>query len=78
MAGLAGFVAVLAAGELASARYDGRLSATAYILLATVLCIILVGLGWAFYRAMKGINLPVEPQQRDEIGDESAPAKPGP
>lgn len=41
---------------LADVAYDGQLSFSAYIMLMAVLFIILGGLGWCFYRAIKGSN----------------------
>ena len=38
---------------LADVRYDGALSGTAYVILFAVLLVIICGLGWCFYRALK-------------------------
>ncbi len=57
-------------GLLANIEYDGRLSATAYIILAVVLLGIIAGLGWCFYRAVMATEKPLEPQHPDEVGDE--------
>ncbi len=38
---------------LAKVIYDGKLSDTAYIILAVMILIIVGGLGWCFYRAAK-------------------------
>ena len=53
----------------ADIEYDGQLSATAYIILAVVLLIIIAGLGWCFYRAVTAGERS-EPQAPDEVGDE--------
>ena len=60
---------LLLSGLLAGIEYDGQLSATAYIILAVVLLIIIVGLSWCFYRAMTAVGRGGEPQSPDEIGD---------
>ena len=54
---------------LADIKYDGQLSATAYVILAVVLLGIIAGLGWCFYRAVTAAGAE-EPQSPDEIGDE--------
>ena len=56
-------------GMLSAIEYDGELSATAYITLAVVLLLIVTGLSWCFYRAMKAKEQLPEPQSPDEIGD---------
>ena len=55
---------------LADVRYDGHLSATAYVILAVVLLGIIAGLGWCFYRAVTAAGGSEEPQSPDEVGDE--------
>ena len=61
---------------LAGIEYDGRLSATAYIILAVVLLGIIVGLGWCFYRAITAAGRPAEPQAPpDEVGDKQQRAE---
>ena len=55
---------------LADIKYDGQLSATAYVILAVVLLGIIAGLGWCFYRAVTAAGGAEEPQSPDEIGDE--------
>lgn len=55
---------------LADIKYDGQLSATAYIILAVVLLGIIAGLGWCFYRAVTARDRSAEPQSPDEVGDE--------
>jgi len=55
---------------LADIKYDGQLSATAYVILAVVLLGIIAGLGWCFYRAVTAAGAAEEPQSPDEIGDE--------
>ena len=57
-------------GLLADIKYDGQLSATAYIILAVVLLGIIAGLGWCFYRAVTVPDRSAEPQSPDEVGDE--------
>ena len=58
---------------LAEIEYDGELSAMAYIILATVLMVIIGGLGWCFYRAVtaadKEADKEEDVQHHDEIGD---------
>ena len=54
---------------LAAIEYDGELSATAYIILATVLMVIIGGLGWCFYRAIMAAGKEEGVQHHDEIGD---------
>ena len=61
---------LMCCGLLAGVKYDGELSATAYIILAVVLLGIIVGLGWCFYRAITTTNKSDELQSSDEIGDE--------
>ena len=55
---------------LADIKYDGQLSATAYVILAVVLLGIIAGLGWCFYRAVTAAGGAEEPQSPDEVGDE--------
>ena len=54
---------------LSEIQYDGRLSATAYIILSVVLAGIICGLGWCFYRSVAATDKSEELQLPDEIGD---------
>ena len=53
-------------GLFANIEYNGRLSVTAYVILALVLLGIIAGLGWCFYRAVKAAGRSAEPQSPDE------------
>jgi len=54
---------------LGQTEYDSDLSCTSLIILAAVLLIIVLGLGWCFYKALSA-NDKRENQHPDEIGDE--------
>ncbi|MHC4125476.1 MAG: hypothetical protein ACYSRR_03355 [Planctomycetota bacterium] len=56
---------------VAEVKYDGQLSATAYIILAVFLLGITGGLAWCFYRALTAAGKAEGPQKPDEIGDEN-------
>jgi len=45
--------------------YDGELSGTAYLILSVALLIIIGGLGWCFYRAIKAADRSAGPQLPD-------------
>ncbi len=47
-----------------------ELGGVSYIILVVVFLIIVVGLGWCFYRAMAAAGKVEEPQSPDEVGDE--------
>ncbi len=51
--------------------YDGELSATAYIVLFSALLIIVGGLSWCFYRAIKAGGAAAEPQEPENGSDQS-------
>ena len=52
--------------------YDGELSGTAYMILFVVLLIIIGGLSWCFYRAIKAAGDSASPQLPDDAeGSES-------
>jgi uncharacterized membrane protein len=51
--------------------YDGELSATAYIILFSALLIIVGGLSWCFYRAIKAGGGSAEPQEPENGSDQS-------
>ena len=46
--------------------YDGELSGTAYIILFVVLLVIIGGLAWCFYRAIKAAGDSAGPQLPDD------------
>ena len=56
---------------LSEVVYDGQLSATAYMMLFAVLLVIVGGLGWCFYRAIKAGGDPAEPQEPENGPDQS-------
>ena len=57
---------------LSEVVYDGQLSATAYMMLFAVLLVIVGGLGWCFYRAVKAAGGDTaEPQEPENGPDES-------
>ncbi len=56
---------------LSEVVYDGELSATAYIVLFSVLLVIIGGLSWCFYRAIKAGGGTAEPQQPENGPDKS-------
>jgi len=60
---------------LAEAIYDGRLSGTAWLILAAALVVIVGGLCWCFYRAAKAAGAGPEKQLPD---DQPAPGEPPP
>ena len=62
MADLTQYVAMLAEVE-----YDGELSGWAYGILAGMLLLIVGGLSWCFYRAMKAANKDAAEQLPDEV-----------
>ncbi len=49
--------------------YDGKLSGTAYVILFVALLIIIGGLGWCFYRAIKAGDKSARPQLPDDGED---------
>ncbi len=56
---------------VAKMEYDNQLSATSYWILAAMLGIIVGGLGWCFYRAIKAAGESAGPQLPDDIEPES-------
>ena len=56
---------------LAEVIYDGELSGVAYAILFVVLLMIVGGLGWCFYRALKAGDRVSEPQPSED-GEGSA------
>lgn len=53
-------------------RIDNDLTATSYGILAAVFLIIVVGLGWCFYRAIAAAGSQTDIQHPDEVDDEDA------
>jgi len=51
--------------------YDGELSGTAYLMLFVTLLVIVGGLSWCFYRAIRAAGRGASPQLPDD-GDEPA------
>ena len=51
---------------LAEIEYDGQLSAGAYIILTLMFFLIVGGLPWCFYRAMRATNQDAGEQVPDE------------
>jgi hypothetical protein len=51
---------------LAEITYDGELSAAAYCILAAMILLIVGGLSWCFYRALKASNKDTSEQFPDE------------
>ena len=49
--------------------YDGQLSGTAYLILFVALLVIIGGLAWCFYRAIRAAGESAAPQLPDD-GDE--------
>ena len=47
---------------LAEVIYDGELSGVAYAILFIAMLVIVGGLGWCFYRALKATDKDAEPQ----------------
>ena len=54
---------------LSEVSYDGQLSAPAYVILGIVLLIIIGGLSWCFYRAVKAGGEEAPVQHPDEVGN---------
>ena len=52
---------------LAEVNYDGQLSGTAYLMLAVMLVLIVGGLSWCFYRAIKASGKEAPQQYPDEV-----------
>ncbi|MHC4716784.1 MAG: hypothetical protein ACYS5V_07435 [Planctomycetota bacterium] len=53
---------------LADAIYDGELSGTAFLILFAALLVIVCGLGWCFYRALKAAGESAPDQLPDNGG----------
>ena len=53
---------------LSEVVYDGQLSATAYLMLFAVLLVIVGGLGWCFYRAVRAAGGDTDEPQEPEDG----------
>ena len=58
-------------GFLAVVKYNGELSAVAYVILACAIFIMIGGLGWCFYRALMAGGREAPQQHPDEVGDET-------
>ena len=52
---------------LAAVEHDGRLSASAYIILAGMFAIIVGGLSWCFHRALTATNRNAPEQLPDDV-----------
>ena len=52
---------------LAVVKYDGELSGQAYAILAVMLLLIVGGLSWCFYRAIKANSSQADDQRPDEV-----------
>ena len=52
---------------LAAVTYDGQLSGTAWVILAAMGLLIVGGLSWCFYRALKAAGKGAAEQHPDEI-----------
>jgi len=52
---------------LAEIVYDGELSGAAYTILAGMILLIVGGLSWCFYRALKATNKDTSEQLPDEV-----------
>lgn len=55
------------AGILGAVVYDGELSNEAYAILAGMFLIIVGGLVWCFYRAIKAANKDADEQRPNEV-----------
>ena len=53
---------------LSEVVYDGQLSATAYLMLFAVMLVIVGGLGWCFYRAVRAPSGDIDEPQEPEDG----------
>ena len=60
--------AAAAGAEVAkpASRYNGELSGVSYIILGVMFGIIVVGLGWCFYRALKANGETAPPQLAED------------
>lgn len=54
-------------GVLGAIKYDGELSGSAYAILAGMILLIVGGLSWCFYRALKAAGKDAGEQHADEI-----------
>ena len=52
---------------LSVVEYDGQLSGSAYLILAAMCLLIVGGLSWCLYRALKAANKNAGQQHPDEI-----------